>query len=167
MMLSKGGTLSIRRSLYLIGVALVVAAAVAACGGTDAATTGLVESSAVRQATYAKRATAICQRHGREMLASIRTRFQQGGLADEAGVYEELNRTVLAPSVEEELRELGSLRIPIGKARSVEDMLEALEAGIVNARAAEIASLAEFGASFKKFDRAAKRTGLPGCSFGA
>lgn len=143
-----------------------LALTLSACGGSASSATGLTESASVTETAYAKRAAAICERHGAEILAAAKTRLQRNSFSSESGTYEELARSVFALNIETELEELQALPIPLGRSAEVEEMLETLQEGIGVARARQITSIEDFAQSFKAFDKVVNRAGVGGCSFG-
>lgn len=156
---------------FLLAVALAALGLAAGCGssGSDTIT---VETGSLSKAAFIKEADAICKASWAEFLAKYGGFFQAhkselGDEAKEKALLGEVVDTLLMPSVEGEIEQIGELGAPGGYVPKATSFLSSLQERLEEIHA-EPAELTATTSPFKGVRKTAQKVGMRGCaeSFG-
>lgn len=145
----------------LIAAAMVIALAVAGCGGGDSSTA----SSSISKEKFVTKADAICKKGTERMQAAIFAALKHPRNLTKVSKTEQekIVATAMVPSVSREVKELRALPIPEGDEEKVDAMLTALEEGIETAERDPEAVTKSSDAVFGISSRIAGEYGLEAC----
>jgi hypothetical protein len=117
------------------GVVVVVVAVVAALSGCGSGEEAAETSAALSKAAFAKRASTVCEEAQDRIVKNF---AQVRKLADEPKAREDfeykLVKETVAPALEDEAEQLGSLGAPAGSAAEVDQMVKLIEGAAAEAK---------------------------------
>jgi hypothetical protein len=146
-----------RRQCASIVVSVLILALV---GVTGCGSSGDSATAALPQATFIKRAEAICEQAEQEEFKSTVAYTKEHPSSKE----EEWVAPIFVPAVEEQLRQLKALGAPEGEESSIDSMLAELGTAIEVTKADPKKVLQPSTNPFEKYDKLAKKNGLVACS---
>lgn len=151
-----------RRGAF-VATAMVIALAVAGCGGGDSSTSA---ANSISKAAFIAKADAICKKGTERMQSGIFAALKtpQNLTKVSAAEQEKIVTTVMVPSVSREAKELRALGVPDGDEEKVDAMIAALEEGVETAERDPQAVTKSSDVVFGISSRIAGEYGLKVCS---
>lgn len=159
------------RAMILVTAALASGAIAAGCGGGDSSasesgSSTAIAASAITRTQFVEQANSICVRGKARLFKQLAAYQRQHADESKSEVAAVAARTILRPSVQDQIQSIVSLGAPRGDVEEIEAFLVALSKGIDEVVARQSSSFALTRQLLRPAGNQARKYGIEQCAYG-